>query len=87
MDSLIEIGSVKEFEFLRHSARLLKKTYFALYQVYIEVRTKKFVDNPRQCFAFTPCVQLSQNSNVDNILPDRDKVPPRPFKILRTLLI
>ena len=29
----------------------------------------------------------SQNSNVDNILPDLDKIPPRPFWILRTLLI
>ena len=39
-----------------------------------------------RCFAFTPCVQLSQNSNVDNILLDREKIPPRSLKILRTLI-
>ena len=28
----------------------------------------------------------SQNLNVDNILPDLDKIPPRPFKLFRTLI-
>ena len=48
-------GCVKKFELLCHSARL---SCSAFYQLYIELKTKKFVYNTQQCFTFTPCVQF-----------------------------
>ena len=37
--------------FYDHLTRLLRKTTFSLHRFYIELKTKKFVDNGRQCFA------------------------------------
>ena len=69
--------------FCAHSARLLRKPCFVCID-FILNWNKKFVDNAWQCFAFTPSVfSSSQSSNVD-ILPDHDKIPQRPFKIIMT---
>ena len=39
-------GCLKKFEFLRHSASLLRKPCFGLYQFYIELKTKKLLTTP-----------------------------------------
>ena len=46
---------------------------------------KKFVDNIQQCFA-SGQANSSQNSNVDNILPDLDTNPSIASKIFRALI-
>ena len=66
-------------------ARLLRKPYFALYQLYIKLKTKKLLTTPGNVLPLNFVFSLSQNSNVDNILPDLDKIPTRPFLILRSL--
>jgi hypothetical protein len=37
---------VKKFEFLRHSARLLRKPCFAVHQLYIKLKTKSLLKTP-----------------------------------------
>ena len=62
--------SVKIFEFLRpfnKVVRNLRKECFALYQFYIELKTKKFLTMPGNVLPLHLVFSSSQNSNVDNI--------------------
>ena len=69
-------GSVKEFEFQRHSAaRLLRNSCFAFCQFYIELKT---------FFVFTPCVQFKPKFKFCRILT---KFHQGLFKSLRLMML
>ena len=57
---------VKKFEFLLLFSKATEKTMFC------------FV-SPGNVLPLHLLFSSSQNSNVDNILPDLNKIPPRPF--------
>ena len=52
---------------------------------FILIWKQKVCWQPRAMFCLYTLCSASQNSNVDNILPDLNKIPPRPFYILWTL--
>ena len=62
--------------FCAHSVRL---PCFALYQFYIELEEKSLLTIPGNVLPLHLVFSSSQNSNVDNMLPDLDKIPPRAF--------
>ena len=61
--------------------RKLKKICFALYQLYIELKTKRLFTSPSNVLP----LHSSQSSNVNNILPDLDTNLSIVSKIYRTL--
>ena len=66
-------GSVKKFELLSPFSKAMKKQCFALDQFYVELKTKSLLTIPGNVLPLYLLFSSSQNSNVDNILPDLDK--------------
>ena len=60
----------------------MRKPCFALNQFYIELKTKSLLTMPGNVLLLHLLFNSRQNSNVDNNLPDLDKIPPNFFNYL-----
>ena len=66
----------RNLNFCAHSVRLLRKTSFALYHFYIELKTKSWLTTHGNVLPLHLVFSSSRNLHVDNILHDLDKIPP-----------
>ena len=78
-------GACTVFEFLCPFSKAAEKSCFALHQLYIELKTECLL----AMFCLSGQTIASQNSNVDNILPDLDtnlSIASKIFRALHTVL-